>query len=113
MQEPLSPPALRRIELAELMLGLEIDIRFISIAQAVAIHASVIQDLGGELGLRDVVALENALHAPMILCAHGGERDMEVLACELERATLEGRPFLARNEETAVRLARELRLRNR
>lgn len=56
------------------MVGLEIDIRFISMAQAVAIHASLIQDLGGEPGLRDVVALENALHAPMILCDEGGCR---------------------------------------
>lgn len=65
-----------RNKLTERLLGLEIDIRFVSIREA------------AEAGITgDPVAVESALHCPILL-AIDGERDLGVLANSLRTALL-------------------------
>ena len=67
--------ALTRNHLTEQLLGLEIEIRFISLREAKSLHA----------GTGDDSLLERALHVPMRLAIEG-ENDITVLAVALSGA---------------------------
>lgn len=55
-----------RNELTEFLLGREISIRFVSVAEAVALHDGSIKKVGGTPGVRDLDLLESALHKPIL-----------------------------------------------
>lgn len=70
-----NPIAQIRNKLTEQLLGLEIQIRFISLGEAKSLHA----------GTGDEALLEKALHVPIRL-AIDGEKDITVLAVALSGA---------------------------
>lgn len=87
-----------RNELTELMLGREIAIRFISMAEAVRLHDQAIATRGGKSGIRDLALLEKALHEPMHACLGEDAPDLFALATVLSEAIAASHAF---EEETA------------
>lgn len=90
-----------RNELTEFLLGREISIRFVSVAEAVALHDGSINMLGGKLGVRALDLLESALHAPMKKCVHEEDTDIFSLAATLADGIAQNRAFLDGNKRTA------------
>lgn len=90
-----------RSELTEMLLGLEIQVRFVSIAEAVALHDDSIGRVGGKPGVRDLALLESALHKPMQLCIYQREEDPVVLAAALADGVAQNHAFLDGNKRTA------------
>lgn len=71
----LNDMALTRNKLTEVLLGFEIEIRFISLREAKSHHAGTVDDS----------LVERALHVPMRLAIEG-EKDITVLAVALGQA---------------------------
>jgi death-on-curing protein len=90
-----------RNDLTELLLGREISIRFVSVAEAVALHDGSIKMLGGTPGVRDLDLLESALHAPMKKCVCEQDADLFSLAATLADGIAQNRAFVDANKRTA------------
>lgn len=90
-----------RNELTEFLLGREISIRFVSVAEAVALHDGSIKKFGGTPGVRDLDLLESALHAPMKKCVYEHDADLFSLAATLADGIAQNRTFLDGNKRTA------------
>ncbi len=88
-------------ELTELLLGKEIQIRFVSVADAVALHDGSIEKVGGRAGVRDISLLESALHKPMQKCIYEGDEDLFSLAATLADGIAQNHAFLDGNKRTA------------
>lgn len=90
-----------RNELTEALLGREISIQFVSIAEAVRLHDASIERVGGTPGARDLSLLESALHKPMQRCLYEGQEDLAVLAACLADGIAQNHAFLDGNKRTA------------
>lgn len=90
-----------RNELTELMLGKEISIRFVSIAEAVSLHDQSIDKVGGTAGVRDLDLLESALHKPMHQCVYAEDYDLYSLAAILADGIAQNHAFMDGNKRTA------------
>ena len=88
-------------ELTELLLGKEVPIRFVSVADAVALHDGSIERVGGTAGVRDISLLESALHKPMQKCIYEGDEDPFSLAATLADGIAQNHAFLDGNKRTA------------
>lgn len=90
-----------RNELTEHLLGREISISCVSIAEAVSLHDDSIHRVGGTSGVRDLDLLESALHKPMQKCLYEEETDLYTLAATLADGIAQNRAFLDGNKRTA------------
>ena len=90
-----------RIALIESLLGREIPFRFVSVAEALRLAPGA--------ALRDLAALEDALHVPM-RAALAGEGDPFELAAQLAQAVLQAQA-LTQDNDLAARAAAALLLR--
>lgn len=92
---------MNRNELTELLLGREVSIRFVSIADAIAMHDGSIEKAGGTPGVRDIDLLESALHRPMQKCIYEDDTDLFSLAAALADGVSQNHAFLDGNKRTA------------
>lgn len=90
-----------RNELTEQLLGREINIRFVSIAEAIDQHDQSIGRVGGAAGARDLTLLESALHKPMQQCLYDETTDLIDLAACLADGIVQNHAFLDGNKRTA------------
>lgn len=90
-----------RNQLTEALLGKEVTIRFVSLAEAIALHDASIARIGGTPGVRDVNLLESALHKPMQRCLYDDEEDVVALAAVLADGVTQNHAFLDGNKRTA------------
>jgi prophage maintenance system killer protein len=96
-----SSTPLTRNELTEMLLGREIEIKFVSVQEAISLHDVVVGGAGGAQGAIDLLAIENALHAPMRACLFDGITDVGDLAQVLESALVQCVGFADGNDLTA------------
>ena len=94
-----------RKSLTQALLAKETGLYFVSIREAVDLHAKTIQEFGGTPGVRDVGLLESALHRPMMLAIERDERDPFVLSASVASAIVANRPFLDGNKRAAYLLS--------
>lgn len=87
--------------MTEMLLGNEINIRFVSIAEAIALHDGSIHKVGGTPGVRDLDLLESALHKPMQKCLYEADNDLFSLAATLADGIAQNHAFLDGNKRTA------------
>lgn len=90
-----------RNEMTEMLLGREIEINFVSIREAIALHDESIDRVGGTAGVRDATLLESALHKPMQACLYSDESDLYRLAGILADGITQNHAFLDGNKRTA------------
>lgn len=73
------------------------EIRFPSLDEALAIHASLLEEFGGLAGVRDLGSLESALFRPRT----GYYRDLAEMAAALFESLLMNHPFVDGNKRVA------------
>lgn len=93
--------ALSRNDLTEMLLGREIEIKFVSVQEATSLNDVVVGGAGATAGAIDLLAIENALHAPMRACLFDGITDVGDLAQVLESALVQCAGFADCNDLTA------------
>lgn len=74
--------------------------RWITLAQAIRIHAEQLAAFGGPAGIRDKGLLESALGRPQNKWT-GGETDLAALAAAYAFGVARNRPFIHSNERAA------------
>jgi death-on-curing protein len=88
-------------ELTEILLGREIAIRFVSLADVIAMHDRSIATVGGTTGIRDRSLLESALHKPMQKCIYENDEDLFSLAASLADGISQNHAFIDGNKRAA------------
>ena len=73
------------------------EVRFLSLDEALAIHARLIEEFGGPAGIRDPGSLESALFRPQT----GYYRDLSEMAAALFESLLMNHPFVDGNKRVA------------
>jgi death-on-curing protein len=73
------------------------EVRFLSLDEALAIHARLIEVFGGPAGIRDRGSLESALFRPQT----GYYRDLSEMAAALFESLLMNHPFVDGNKRVA------------
>ncbi len=76
-------------------------VNYLTLVEVVAIHDSLIETFGGSFGLRDLGALEAAVHRPQ----SGYYEDRIAEAAALWESLILNHPFLDGNKRTAVAAA--------
>lgn len=99
---------IERQRLIERLLAADVQVRFISVAEAMTVATQV---CGQRPPRSDAMALEAALHAPMYMFLDGKESS-SVLAEGLAVAVKAHQPFPERNADIAAELAALFRIKN-
>jgi len=73
------------------------EIRYLSLDEALAIHARLLEQFGGAAGVRDLGSLESALFRPQT----GYYRDLAEMAAALFESLLMNHPFVDGNKRAA------------